>query len=167
MDNSVFCSGCSVIVLVTEHVFLFIIKDLHACSDVPVILGGWAGKCVFCRSVVPFGKCEKSLTKPYPLFSPEQNNLLYILYLIKKRKKKRGFMRLFSLPLLFWQHQIPQNKPRQNAGFQPIFVPTAPNPLEQKTQISSLTYMSNNAIIIVSRSNVSTKHHLLGITSFI
>ena len=39
VDNSVFCSGCSVIVLVTEHVFLFRIKDLHACSDVPVILG--------------------------------------------------------------------------------------------------------------------------------
>ena len=76
-------------------------------------------------------------------------------------------MRLFSLPLLFWQHQIHQNSPRQNAGFQPISVPAAPNPLEQKTHITTLTYMSNNAIIIVSRSNVSSKHHLLGSSNLI
>jgi len=66
-------------------------------------------------------------------------------------------MRHLSHSLLFWQHQINQNKPRQNAGFQPFFVPVHPNPLEQKTRTTTLTYMSNNGIIIVSRGNNPSK----------
>lgn len=147
MDNSVFCSGCSIVVLVTEHVFLFIIKDLRACSDVPVILGVWAGKRDFWGKLGRLGKCKKSLAQPYPIFSPEQNNLLYILYFLNKKRKKLGFMRLFSHTLLFWQHQKSRNKPRQNAGFQPIFVPAARTTILSKPLVLYVNLWYNYRVV--------------------
>ena len=47
MDNSKFCSGNSVVVLVTEQDFAFIIKDLRVCSSVLVFLGGMGGNVRF------------------------------------------------------------------------------------------------------------------------
>ena len=105
----------------------------------------------------PLGQVQKTLSQPYPLFSPEQNNTLYIVYLINKKRKKLGFMRHLSLSLLFWQHPKDQNTPRQNAGFQPISVPVCPSPPEQKTHSIPLTNMSNYSIIIVSRGNNPSK----------
>ena len=75
-----FCSGNSVIVLVTEQVLLFIIKDLDACSSVLVFLGGMGRICEKCRSFELRGKCKKKHSRePYTFFLPEQNNnIIYI-----------------------------------------------------------------------------------------
>jgi len=46
-----FCSGDSVVVLVTEQDFAFKIKDLRVCSSVLVFLGGMGGNVRFLQIV--------------------------------------------------------------------------------------------------------------------
>jgi hypothetical protein len=75
-----FCSGNSVIVLVTEQDFAFKIKDLAACSGVLVFLGGMGRNVRFSQIVRAARQVqEKRFAGAIYLFSSgtEQTNYIY------------------------------------------------------------------------------------------
>ncbi len=76
-----FCSGNSVVVLVTEQVLLFIIKDLDACSSVLVFLGGMGGNVRFLQIVRTARQVqEKTLAGAIYLFSSGTEQQYYIYF---------------------------------------------------------------------------------------
>lgn len=83
-----FCSGNSVVVLVTEQDFAFIIKDLDACSGVLVFLHGIGRKTCFSQIVRTAQQVQRknSLGGYIPFFLRNRTTILYI-FLINNNNK--------------------------------------------------------------------------------
>jgi hypothetical protein len=137
VDNSVFCSGGSVVVLVTEHVFLFRIKDLHACSDVPVFWQGCAEKRKNAGRT-SFGASAKSLRLSIPsIFTGTEQSTIYSIFNIKKKEKTRFYAA--SQPKLFVpQHRKKPEQATTECGFSALFCSGTPKPLGTKNPNISL-----------------------------
>lgn len=77
----IFCSGNSVIVLVTEQDFVFKIKDLGVCSSVLVFLGGMGGNVRFLQIVRTARQVqEKTPAGGIYLFSSGTEQQYYIYF---------------------------------------------------------------------------------------
>ena len=76
-----FCSGNSVVVLVTEQDFAFIIKDLDVCSSVLVFLHGIGRKTCFSQIVRTAQQVhEKTLSGGIYLFFSGTEQQYYIYF---------------------------------------------------------------------------------------
>ena len=76
-----FCSGDSVVVLVTEQDFAFKIKDLRVCSSVLVFLGGMGGNVRFLQIVRTARQVqEKTPAGGIYLFSSGTEQQYYIYF---------------------------------------------------------------------------------------